>query len=161
MTRVASITLAMAGSAISVLPANAADERQAPANAKFQQLDRNGDGYIDRSETSQLRGYESAFDQADENRDGRLNADEFLKAEAIYDRARAGAYVEDGVLTTKVKTALLRERNLKSNDVHVETSNGRVLLSGWVDNREQKDKAVKVASLVPGVVEVRDALEVR
>ena len=65
------------------------------------------------------------------------------------------------MLTTKVKTALLRERNLKSNDVHVETSNGRVLLSGWVDNREQKDKAVKVASLVPGVVEVRDALEVR
>ena len=74
---------------------------------------------------------------------------------------RAGAFVEDSVLTTKVKTALLRERNLKSGDVHVETYRGRVLLSGWVDSPGQKAKALKVASLVPGVTEVKDGLEVR
>jgi osmotically-inducible protein OsmY len=45
--------------------------------------------------------------------------------------------------------------------VHVESHQGRVLLSGFVDNEEQKKMALKVASLVEGVVEVKDGLSVR
>ncbi len=164
VTRVASIALALAaGAALSAAQAYAAEPGEQPQqpNAKFRQLDRNGSGYIEKHEISNLPGYEAAFDQADENRDGRLDPSEFIKAESIYDRARAAAFVEDSVLTTKVKAALLNEAKLKSTDVHVETTNGRVMLSGWVASREQKEKALKVASAVSGVIEVRDGLKVR
>jgi|GraSoi2013_100cm_1033763.scaffolds.fasta_scaffold16647_5 hyperosmotically inducible protein len=160
-TRVASIALALAvGAAFSAAQANAAEPNE-PANMKFRQLDKNSNGFIEKSEIRHLPGYEAAFDQADENRDGKLDAGEFLKAESIYDRTRAAAFVEDSVLTTKVKAALLNEPNLKSTEVHVESLKGRVMLSGWVESREQKEKAVKIASAVSGVIEVRDGLKVR
>jgi hyperosmotically inducible protein len=162
--RVASITLAVAGAvasaAIFAAPPSESEPNE-PARAKFLKLDRNANGYLEKSEIAHLRGYEAAFDQADENRDGKLDPGEFIKAESIYDRARAAAYVGDGALTAKVKAALLKESNLKSADVHVETDRGRVLLSGWVENPEQRNKAVKAASLVQGVVEVKDGMKVR
>lgn len=45
--------------------------------------------------------------------------------------------------------------------MHVESSQGRVLLSGFVDTDEQKQRALRVASTVEGVREVRDGLNVR
>ncbi len=69
--------------------------------------------------------------------------------------------MSDSVLTARVKSALLRERGIKSTDVHVESSQGRVLLSGFVDSEEQKQRALRVASRVGGVREVRDGLNVR
>jgi hypothetical protein len=160
----ASIALALSGVALPSAQAQPTDQdagSSAPANAKFRQLDRNADGYIQKDEVAHIRGYAYAFDEADENRDGRLDGSEFLKAESLHERAQVGNFVEDSVLTAKVKTALLRERDLKSTDIHVETYHGRVLLSGFVDGPEQRDKAVKVTSLVPGVIEVKDGLAVR
>jgi osmotically-inducible protein OsmY len=133
----------------------------AQQNDKFTSLDRDRDGFLSKGEVSHMRGYDRAFDQADGNRDGKLDADEFIKAEAIYDRQQVGGYVGDTALTAKVKTALLRERGLKSKDVHVETDTGRVLLSGWVDSEAQRDTAVAVARRVDGVTEVKDGLTVR
>ena len=128
---------------------------------KFRSLDRNGDGFLTKDEVSQIQGYDRAFDEADDNRDGRLTPEEFIKSESIHDRQQLGKAVDDGVLTTKVKAALLRERGLKSTDVHVETHQGRVLLSGFVDSDDQKQRALRVASHVSGVREVRDGLNVR
>ncbi|MGH8669961.1 MAG: BON domain-containing protein [Burkholderiales bacterium] len=127
----------------------------------FQELDRNADGLISKNETSAIPGYEAAFGEADENRDGRLNPDEFFKAESIHERQQAGKYVGDSVLTAKVKAALLRERGLKSRDLHVETNQGRVLLSGFVDTEEQKKRAVAIASSIGGVRQVRDGINLR
>jgi hyperosmotically inducible periplasmic protein len=128
---------------------------------KFRSLDKNGDGFISRDEAAALRGFDAALDEADDNKDGRLDADEFIKADSIFLRQQTGNYVSDSALTAKVKTALLRERGLKSMDVNVETHRGRVLLSGWVDNDEQRKTAVNVARHVDGVVEVRDGMNVR
>jgi hyperosmotically inducible protein len=133
----------------------------AQPSEKFRSLDRNGDGYLTKDEVSQIQGYDRAFDEADENRDGRLTPDEFIKSESILERQQLGKAVDDGVLTTKVKAALLRERGLKSTDVHVESHQGRVLLSGFVDNDDQKRRALNVASHVSGVKEVRDGINVR
>lgn len=143
------------------LGASLALTAHAQTNEKFKSLDRDGDGFLSKEETSRIRGYAQAFDEADDNRDGKLNADEFVKAEALHDRLQAGAYVSDSVLTAKVKTALIRERGLKSTDVNVETYRGRVLLSGWVENEEQRKHALRVVSKVEGVVEVRDGMNVR
>ncbi len=88
---------------------------------KFRSLDRDGDGFLSREEVRHLRGYDNAFDVADEDRNGKLDPSEFIKSESLYQRQQVGNFVEDSVLTTKVKTALLRERGLKSTDVHVES----------------------------------------
>lgn len=127
----------------------------------FGSLDRSGDGYLTRSEASQVGSYAKSFDLADENRDGKLTPDEFIKAQSIRERELAGVYVGDAALTAKVKTALARELELKSLDVHVETDRGRVLLSGWVDSSAQQKKAYQVASRVEGVKLVKDGMTVR
>ena len=71
------------------------------------------------------------------------------------------AYVEDSVITAKVKAALLRAPELKSRDVEVETDHGRVMLTGVVRSKAERDHAVKAAAGVDGVTDVKDALVVR
>ena len=149
----------LAASAASAQPAGEPEKPQ--ASAKFRSLDRNGDGYLTKDEVSAIRGFDKAFDEADENHDGKLSADEFVKADSLHDRQVVGGYVDDTTLTGKVKTALLRERDLKSMDVHVASDNGRVLLSGWVANDAQRRKAIAVASHVQGVKEVKDGMSVK
>lgn len=75
--------------------------------------------------------------------------------------AKADAYVEDSVITAKVKAALLRAPELKSRDVEVETDHGRVMLTGVVRSKAERDHAVKTAAAVDGVADVKDALVVR
>lgn len=146
---------------IALIAALAMGAAQAQPSDKFRSLDRNGDGFLSKDEVSHIQGYDRPFAEADDNRDGRLSADEFVKSEAIHERQQVGKFVDDSVLTAKVKAALLRERGVKSTDVKVETNQGRVLLSGFVDSEEQKKRAVRVASRVEGVKEVRDGLNVR
>jgi len=128
-------------------------------NARFQKLDANRDGLLSRNEVRHIENYARAFDQADGNRDGRLNPDEFVMAESIHDRAQAAAYVDDSVITAKVKGSLLRE--MKSLKVSVETHRGSVLLSGFVDDEAQVKKALQVASSVDGVQSVKNGLVVK
>ena len=134
---------------------------QAQTSDSFKKMDRDGDGFISREEAAAVRGFDRAFGEADANKDGRLDASEFTTAEAYHQRLQAGGYVSDSALTAKVKTALVRETGLKSMDVNVETYNGRVLLSGWVDSEDQRKKALNVARHVDGVIEVRDGMNVK
>ncbi|MFS2004404.1 BON domain-containing protein [Duganella sp. CT11-25] len=69
--------------------------------------------------------------------------------------------VADSVITTKVKTELLAEPALKSLDVHVETTNGTVMLSGFVPSQAEVDKAVDVARNVKGVNKVQSSLRIK
>jgi osmotically-inducible protein OsmY len=69
--------------------------------------------------------------------------------------------VADTVITTKVKTELMAEPALKSLDVHVETTNGTVMLSGFVPSQAEVDKAVNVARNVKGVSKVQSSLRVK
>jgi hypothetical protein len=130
-------------------------------NPKFRSLDKNGDGFVTRDEVVGTRWYEGAFNQADDNRDGRLDETEFTKAEAIQDRASAGNYATDTVIKTKVKTALLRAKGLKSRDLDVEVVGGEVLVSGFVRDEAQRSIALQAASSVGGVTGVKDAMHVR
>ena len=68
----------------------------------------------------------------------------------------AKEYVEDSLITAKVKAAVLEEPSLKSAEINVETSKGRVQLSGFVSSRADIDRAVKVAKGVQGVTSVKN-----
>ena len=67
-----------------------------------------------------------------------------------------GEYVDDAVITAKVKAAVLEEPSLKSAEINVETSKGRVQLTGFVRSRADINKAVKVAKGVKGVKSVKN-----
>jgi c(7)-type cytochrome triheme protein len=67
-----------------------------------------------------------------------------------------GEYVEDAVITAKVKAAVLEEPSLKSAEINVETYKGIVQLSGFVRSRPDIDKAAKLAKGVKGVKSVKN-----
>jgi osmotically-inducible protein OsmY len=67
-----------------------------------------------------------------------------------------GEYVDDAVITTKVKAAVLEEPSLKSAEINVETSKGTVQLTGFVRSRADINKAVEVAKGVKGVKSVKN-----
>ncbi len=74
-----------------------------------------------------------------------------------HDRS-TGEVIDDSAITTKVKSALLAEKDVNSFDIQVKTFNGIVQLSGFVDSQWQIDKAVQVASAVNGVQDVTNDL---
>jgi osmotically-inducible protein OsmY len=67
----------------------------------------------------------------------------------------------DTAITTKVKAGLVKEPNLESLGIHVETEKGVVMLSGFVNSKAEADKAVKVAKGVDGVTTVKSAIKVK
>lgn len=67
----------------------------------------------------------------------------------------------DTVITTKIKADLFKEPDLKSLAIHVETENGTVMLSGFVDSKAEADKAVRLAKGVKGVTNVKSSIKVK
>lgn len=72
-----------------------------------------------------------------------------------------GEYVDDTVITSKVKAALLNDSGLKSFDIGVETFKDVVQLSGFVNSEQVKARASQVAGGVSGVRSVRNNLVVK
>ena len=72
-----------------------------------------------------------------------------------------GEYVDDAVLTTKVKAAIFNEPGLKSTEINVETYKGVVQLSGFVNSQADINKAVDVARSVKGVVSVKNNMKLK
>ena len=72
-----------------------------------------------------------------------------------------GEYVDDTVVTTKVKAAVLNEPSLKSAEINVETFKGVVQLSGFVRSQANIDRAVEVARSVPGVKSVKNDMRLK
>ena len=75
--------------------------------------------------------------------------------------ATVGNAVDDGVITTKVKSALLADPNVTSFDISVVTRKGETQLSGFVDNQTQIDQAVAIASKVEGVTNVHNEMSIK
>jgi c(7)-type cytochrome triheme protein len=72
-----------------------------------------------------------------------------------------GEYVDDAVITAKIKAAVLEEPSLKSAEINVETYKGTVQLSGFVRSRADINKAVEVAKGVTGVKSVKNDMIVK
>ena len=67
-----------------------------------------------------------------------------------------GEYVDDTVITAKVKAAIFNEPTLKSAEINVETYKGVVQLSGFVRSAANESLAVQVARKVSGVKSVKN-----
>jgi hyperosmotically inducible protein len=76
-------------------------------------------------------------------------------------REGTGEYVDDSVITTKVKTAIFNDSTLKVNEINVETFKGVVQLSGFVKSQTDIDKAVRVAGGVAGVKSVKNDMRLK
>jgi osmotically-inducible protein OsmY len=72
-----------------------------------------------------------------------------------------GEYVDDSVITTKVKSQLAADDFLKSFQISVETYKGIVQLSGFVNSQQAVDKAGEIARSVQGVKSVKNNLIVK
>ena len=72
-----------------------------------------------------------------------------------------GEYIDDSVITTKVKAMIFDEPTLKSGEINVETFKGVVQLSGFVSSQANINKAVEVARKVNGVKMVNQDMRVK
>ena len=72
-----------------------------------------------------------------------------------------GGYIDDTVVTTKVKTALFNDKDIKSSEISVQTFKGRVQLSGFVSSAESAKRAVEVTRRVQGVRMVENDLRIK
>ncbi len=72
-----------------------------------------------------------------------------------------GEYVDDTVLTGKVKAAIFNDPSLSSAEINVETFKGVVQLSGFVNSREDINKAIQVARGVKGVASVKNDMRLK
>jgi osmotically-inducible protein OsmY len=74
---------------------------------------------------------------------------------------KVGMAIDDAVITTKVKTEILEHQKLKVFDIHVDTNNGIVQLSGFVDSPTTAQRAVNAARGISGVREVKNDMVVQ
>ena len=72
-----------------------------------------------------------------------------------------GEYLDDTMITTKVKTAILNEPSLKVDEINVETFKGVVQLSGFVSSQAAATKAVEVTREVGGVKSVKNDMRIK
>jgi len=72
-----------------------------------------------------------------------------------------GGYIDDTVVTTKVKAKLLGQKDLRSTEINVETFKGRVQLSGFVSSTQAAQEAVNVTRTVPGVRAVVNDMQIK
>ena len=85
----------------------------------------------------------------------------FVACASTRTQESTGEYVDDSVITTKVKALLAEDDFLKSFEISVETYKGTVQLSGFVDSQKAVDKAGEIARGVKGVKSVKNNLTVK
>lgn len=72
-----------------------------------------------------------------------------------------GEFIDDSIITAKVKATIFNEPSLKSTEINVETFKGDVQLSGFVAQPQDAQKAVELARGVKGVVSVKNDVRVK
>lgn len=84
-----------------------------------------------------------------------------LSSAATAPKQGTGEYIDDTVVTTKVKAAVFNEPTLKSTEINVETFKGMVQLSGFVRSETDIKKAIEVTSAIKGVTAVTSVMTVK
>jgi hypothetical protein len=85
----------------------------------------------------------------------------FMACASTSTQESTGQYVDDSVITSKVKSLLANDDFFKSFKISVETYKGTVQLSGFVNSQKAADKAGEIARSVKGVKNVKNNLIVK
>jgi hyperosmotically inducible protein len=72
-----------------------------------------------------------------------------------------GQYVDDTVITAKVKAAIFNDPTTKASEINVETYKGVVQLSGFVISQDAANKAIELARGVKGVKSVKNDMRLK
>lgn len=110
-------------------------------------------GFVDSAEAK------SAATRVARSVDGVKKVDNNLAIQS--ERRSAGEVIDDSVITAKVKADLIANTKVKAHEVNVETRDGVVQLSGFVDNAEAKLTAGSIARDVKGVKSVQNDIQVK
>ena len=76
-------------------------------------------------------------------------------------RESTGEYIDDSVITTKVKAAFVEDKAVNALDIKVVTFKGAVQLSGFANNPQEIDRAVEIARGVKGVTAVKNDIRLK
>jgi osmotically-inducible protein OsmY len=85
----------------------------------------------------------------------------FLGCASTSQKEGTGEYIDDTVITTKVKAAILNDPALKAREINVETFKGVVQLSGFVNSQADINKAIEVARGIKGVTAVKNDMRLK
>jgi len=112
----------------------------------------------------QLSGFVSTENEKDWAASSALGVDgvkEVHNSIALHPDTSVGTKLDDSMLTSKVKAALIDSADAKSGDVTVISEGGIVQLVGIVPSQGRKERAAKVTEMVAGVQPVDNALIVK
>lgn len=131
-------------------------------NNEFKLLDVDSNSKLSAAEVKKDETFnKGGFAKADKNQNGSLNKDEYATYKSKVQQKEAKQVASDSTITSKIKSKYLVEKNFKSFDVSVETKDGIVVLSGFVDNESTKTRAGQIAKSVKGVKSVSNELIVK
>lgn len=136
----------------------AEDVDQNAYSSAFKALDTNHDGKLSKSEARKEELFAKHFTAADKNHDGALEQAEYADYKSAHEKKESKRVASDSVITSKIKAALLKNEGMKSLNISVETQDGVVLLSGFVDSDAQIHQAEKIAAGTAGVKSVKNSL---
>ncbi|MFH2066235.1 MAG: BON domain-containing protein [Pseudomonadota bacterium] len=85
----------------------------------------------------------------------------FAGCAGTQNRESTGEYIDDSVITSKVKAEILKDPDLKVLQINVESFKGVVQLSGFVDSQQAVARAVELAKSVKGVSSVKNSLVIK
>ena len=154
--------LAISLASTSVLAFNSDEINQTSLQRDFKMLDVDSDGKLSATEIKKDSMFDfSSFSKADKNHNGSLNQDEYSTHKSAVQQKETKQAAHDSAITTKIKSKYLLEKGIKSFKVSVETKDGIVVLSGFVDNQSTKTRAGQIAAGVKGVKSVSNGLVVK
>ncbi len=129
---------------------------------EFKLLDADSNDKISAAEIKKDPIFENGgFRKADRNHNGSLSQDEYATYKSAVQQKEAKQAARDSAITSKVKAKYLIEKNFRSFKVSVETKDGIVILSGFVDDLATKNRAEQIAASVKGVKSVKNGLVVK
>lgn len=140
----------------------AVQNRDQPYLKQFNQLDNDANGQLTMRELEKDAAVNpELFKANDRDGDGRLNVEEFSALKSHNSQLAIKRVMADSWMTAKVKAKLLEETALNSLRISVETHQGEVLISGFVDDATLKAKIEQLVAGVAGVTSVKNAIVVK
>ena len=129
---------------------------------EFKLLDTDSNGKLSSAEISKDELFNGGgFGKADTNNTRSLSKDEYATYKSKVQQKETKQVASDSSITSKIKSKYLVEKNFKSFKVSVETKDGIVVLSGFVDDAATKTRAGQIAAGVKGVKLVSNGLVVK